>query len=634
MKQRESRKDRQGSKGTPTAVVLAILIHAGLFLLAGMFVVFTVVKQKEVEFEPPRPVERPKMKLKKPKVKIRKSAKPKPTTRIVTKVRQADMPDIQLPEMAGMANGLSGGIGGFDIMPELGKASMFGNGQSIGNDFEGTFYNFNYDRNGRRIPMDSETFFQAVHRFISSGWDVSKLAKYYHSPNKLYATHFMIPHIPAPMAPDVFGESGMEGFNYALLYKGELVSHEPVTFRFRGSGDSFIFVRVDGKIVLLASWERDNSFGLGDLWHSSSADNRKFFLAGQLASVGDWITREPDTPRKMEVFFGEGRGGFTGVALVVEVKGVEYDQRGWQGSNPIFPAFKTEEFSQQDVIDDIYFHLPEGEVSLTNGPVFRDYGPGVAESAAAGKQEAPPPATRPEEKKTADEIRTWSMANGRTFEAKFTNRFGSKATFKGTNGKTFKVPFDRISEEDRKYIELEVPPTLGFSFSKQTSQRQFPSAINGEIDHTYLLPTSFYYNFGVDIKQTSPNAYNHELFAELFVIGSSIDGSEHILLQRLGDRFMLTDENHRTFHLAGKPVELSKILVGFVESGRQVRGRKYSSFLVVVTDSRGKIIAYKTPKKWLFGILDQLRSLPVGSYFDKEGNRVRPSRPQPYFYHF
>ncbi|MEN8254875.1 MAG: hypothetical protein ABFR33_05335, partial [Verrucomicrobiota bacterium] len=51
-------------KGMPSAVLLSIAIHAALFFLAGALVVFTVVKKKEIEFEPPKAVERPKMKLK------------------------------------------------------------------------------------------------------------------------------------------------------------------------------------------------------------------------------------------------------------------------------------------------------------------------------------------------------------------------------------------------------------------------------------------------------------------------------------------------------------------------------------------------------------------------------------------
>ena len=43
-------------------MVLGILIHVGLFLLAGMLVVFTVVKKEEKKFESPKAVEWPKMK--------------------------------------------------------------------------------------------------------------------------------------------------------------------------------------------------------------------------------------------------------------------------------------------------------------------------------------------------------------------------------------------------------------------------------------------------------------------------------------------------------------------------------------------------------------------------------------------
>ncbi|RKX38169.1 MAG: hypothetical protein DRP64_16120, partial [Verrucomicrobia bacterium] len=140
------KKSQKVGKGMPSAVLLSILIHAALFLLAGMLVVFTVVKKEEKKFVPPQAVERPKMKLRKPKVKVRKSSKPKPTTRIVTKVNRASMPDIQLPEISGMSDGLAGGLGGFDMMPDFDEVSVFGGGQSIGNDFEGTLYDLKRDR--------------------------------------------------------------------------------------------------------------------------------------------------------------------------------------------------------------------------------------------------------------------------------------------------------------------------------------------------------------------------------------------------------------------------------------------------------------------------------------------------------
>jgi len=165
------KKSQKVGKGMPSAVVLSILIHAALFLLAGMLVVFTVVKKEEKQFVPPQAVERPKMKLRKPKVKVRKSSKPKPTTRIVTKVNRVSMPDIQLPEMSGMSDGLAGGLGGFDMMPDFDEVSVFGGGQSIGNDFEGTLYDLKRDRNGRNIPMGEDQFRMELRKFVRSGWE-------------------------------------------------------------------------------------------------------------------------------------------------------------------------------------------------------------------------------------------------------------------------------------------------------------------------------------------------------------------------------------------------------------------------------------------------------------------------------
>ncbi len=232
-------------KGMPSAVVLSILIHAALFLLAGMLVVFTVVKKEEKKFIPPKAGERPKMKLRKPKVKVKKTSKPKPTTRIVTKVKHADRPDIQLPEMSSMGDGLGGD---FDMMPG------FGERQNIGNDFEGTLYDFKRDRQGRSIPMAGDMFRKKLRDFVPSSWKPSKLARYYRSPKKRYTTHFMIPPIPSPMALDVFGAPEMRSYYLMMIYRSKLVSTGLITFRFKRNGDAYKMVRVDGKEVFLVCW--------------------------------------------------------------------------------------------------------------------------------------------------------------------------------------------------------------------------------------------------------------------------------------------------------------------------------------------------------------------------------------------
>ena len=362
-------KKKQGVvKGAPSGFVISLMVHAAAFLLAGMLVVFTVVKKEDKKFVPPKPVDRPKMNLKKPKVKVKKSSKPKSTTRIVTKVRRASMPDIQLPEMSGLTDGIASGIGGFDIIPDLGTVSVFGGGQTIGNDFEGTIYHLLYDRRGGLIAMDLDQFMLVLRNYARAGFKKSKLSRYYQSPKRLYTTHFMVPPIVAPVAPDAFGIPELESYMFFVNYKGKLVYKEDIKFRFWGVGDAYISVLVDGKHVLLNGW--DGRLVQLDYWQSSDADSDKYYLSNQTMHVGDWIELKAGQPLDMQVFFGEWAGGQVSGMLLVEVDGVEYPQTRQGG--PLLPAFKTEEFTR-DQLEEIYKYLPEGECSLTNGPVFRDF---------------------------------------------------------------------------------------------------------------------------------------------------------------------------------------------------------------------------------------------------------------------
>ena len=100
------------NKGAPSGMLISLIVHAVAFFVAGLFVVFTVLPKSQPEFEPPLPVTRPKMKLKKPKVKVKKSSQPKPSSRIVAKLKTAKMPEIRISDLAGNGAGLLGDLGG------------------------------------------------------------------------------------------------------------------------------------------------------------------------------------------------------------------------------------------------------------------------------------------------------------------------------------------------------------------------------------------------------------------------------------------------------------------------------------------------------------------------------------------
>jgi len=604
--------------------MISILIHAAAFLLAGMLVVFNVVKKEEKQFVPPKPVERPKMKLKKPKVKIKKSSKPKPTTRIVTKMKQASMPEIQLPEMSGMGEGLAGGLDGFDIMPDFGNGvTLFGGGQTIGNDLEGTFYDFKRDRNGRENMMTDHEFVAQVGKFVRSGWKTSKIARYYQSPKKLYSTCLMVPTILSSTAPGAFGEPDTGGWCWMVHYKGQLVHKEGIRFRFWGMGDDILVVRVNGKVVLNACWPDEQGPWhtesiVAGFWQTSSAQSRKYVLGHNLSVVGDWITLEPGEPQDLEIIIGEVPGGGFVAMLTVEEEGVEYELNH-QGA-PILPMFKTAEPSH-DVEDNIYQWLVKDQAMVTNGPTFSDYRAPVAEEEAPAEAVAD---VAPESEVEEDSsMRVWTLKGDKTLEAEYVAVIGDKVVLENVRGRKKKISLSQISEADREYITLVNPPKFNVSFIKKSSQRIIETTPWLEETPPRILD----YEFGVKIKQLDSTAYNHELKIEYFAIGEQYhDDQKKILLDRQTSLFTPSVENERTHRFSGDPVAVMSY-----EALAQMNGNKYKGNMVVVTDERGEVIHHSESSPWLFENLDRLRQLPIGAFMDRTGARVYPSGPKRFY---
>ncbi len=610
---RQNKKTQKVTKGAPSGFVISLLVHVAAFLLAGLLVVFNVVKKEEKQFVPPPPVERPKMKLKKPKVKVKKTSKPKQTTRIVTKVQKATMPDIQLPELSGMDEGLLGGISGFEIMPDLGEVTLFGGGQSIGNDFVGTFYDFKRDRSGRPRIMDDSTYIDEVARFIRGGFKVSRLAKFYRSPKKLYATSFMVPTVKSSVAPAAFGED-TGGWCWLVHYKGQLVHKDGITFRFWGQGDDILIVRVDGKIVLNASWPDTQE--IYSNWQNSDAKNRTYRLGNNFSVVGDWITLEPGVPLDMEVVGGEAPGGEFDMMLVVEEKGVDYETN-MQGG-PILPMFMTM-FPDHDLRDQIYQTLVDGEASVTNGPIFSDF---ESKGSSRPKEEEATSAEPITEEE--NNVRTWTMADGTTLEAEYLSVIGGNVVLRSPQGKQIKLDGNQLSEADREFIELANPPKFIISFTKQSSQRMIEST--PYLDR--IPPIVVDWKFGVKLKQTSASEYNHALTVEIFAVGQQLmDGNKYMLLDRQTTTFTPTKANQRSHEFRSpKTVETQKY-----DLMEQTFGREYKGYLVLVRDKRGEIVQYAASNEWLYENLEDLLKIQVGNFFDDTCKRVHPTGPKAFY---
>lgn len=107
-----------------SAAIISLAIHAVLIVVALSFVAVTVIKKEDQKFEA-KPVNRPRMAMKKLQVPVKmnkKKPKPKLRKQITVKTKlDRKMPDIKMPEIAGVKGGLGSGDGG-----SLGRAGSIG----------------------------------------------------------------------------------------------------------------------------------------------------------------------------------------------------------------------------------------------------------------------------------------------------------------------------------------------------------------------------------------------------------------------------------------------------------------------------------------------------------------------------
>lgn len=371
------RKKDKVDKGAPSGLVISLAIHAAAFFAAGTFLVFQAIQPPVAEFVPPPPIVRPKMQLKKPKVKVQKNSQPKPSSRIVAKVKTREMPEIQLPDLMGSGEGLMGGTGlgdGFLDLPEIAEMNIIGTTVTTGSDLEATFYCFNRLANGRTSRLSHFQMTSVVRDFVEGGWNTSMLQKYYHSPRKLYAQTIAIPACTSMVGPVSFGEEPDINMAECWIahYRGVISNKDGVTFRFWGHADDILTVALNKKVVLAANlpWNGIEAWTIGQKWGDRApgsrgiTDTSGIYMCGIGVLAGcNWLTLEPGIPYDFDAVVGEAPGGEFFAMLLVEVKGVEYKNNDWGGKE--FDLFATGPLSRE-LQDSILMGMYEGDANVTN----------------------------------------------------------------------------------------------------------------------------------------------------------------------------------------------------------------------------------------------------------------------------
>ena len=632
------------NKGGPSGLVISLLVHAGAFMVAGLCVVFTVLPRPKPVFQAPPPMERPKMDLKKPQVKVKRSSAPKPSSRIVAKVQMAKMPDIAIPDLVGTGDGLLGGLGGVGdgflggFSGGTTPISVLGMGTTDGNDLVGTFYDFkrsasgspigfgvDYESSGEEKRVATSVMMLLVNKFIKSGCKRTALSRYFCSPRRLYAPCLVVSPTLTDIAPSMFDTIDSGGGYWMVHYKGKLVHKDGITFRFVCSADYYITILVDGEIVWAGVWNTpgryENFQELTDGKYSPRLGTRKYFMGNDRGMGGEWITLEPGVAHDLDIVIGD-EDGECGFVIAVEEKDADYPE-GSQG-NPILPIFKTRDLSH-DMVDQIYKDLAEGEVSVTNGPVFNNIGSTVATSLP----EPEPEEIEEDEPEEVDSgLRTWTFKTGETLDAVYLKEkdYYDKMALRDANGKEWVIKKDQfvLSDEDQRFLDLENAPELTLEFKKDITRKNFTM-----IRFSEYRPPEQRATFGVSVSQDGYQEYGYDLTVDVYAIGQEIAGNRYILLDRFSCPFRLTKENGRRFEFENDRMVRMSDMWG--DSGTYTRrGEQYYGFLIVVKDVRGKVIAVDASNDWLTEHIDALEERYIGNYIDRNCERVYPSRPKSY----
>lgn len=346
---------KNGGKRT-AAILVAIGVHIGIGIVAALIAVLPPLRDEpEIVAQVVTPLPQQELKIQKKEVlqqaqHASSAAASSSVARLIkaNAVATIGVPDVKdflkgpvglgtgdLGDGFGMGDGLGGGGRGRGL-------TMFGATGSEG--LVGVFYDLKQtpDRKPTGFNSDSEDdYYGALRRFYDKHFSPKEVAGYYQARQKMSFTYLAVPDLKADEGPKAFNvEKEVQPRAWFVHYHGRLGSPRGGEWRFVGMFDDALYVFINGKLVLNASYhihfsdpEVSRSFGKRPL------GNKRPGLAGSWVVLGSSF--------EIDILVGERPGGEIGGALLIEKKGEKYERRK-EDDTPILPVFSTVEITARD----------------------------------------------------------------------------------------------------------------------------------------------------------------------------------------------------------------------------------------------------------------------------------------------
>ncbi len=203
-----------------------------------------------------------------------------PSVIVATSTAAVSLASVEIDMSDGLSldSTLDIGLGDSDLGEGLGDGgSGLGSGQGGGSALEGTFYDLKQTGKGRArkpsslakkgeggvLAIDRGKYYEVIANFVNKGWSAGQLNRYFESEQKLYASNFYLPSARARYAPIAYqvGDAKKpetqwvcQPAGWCVVYRGKVRAPKTGKFRFIGTGDDYIGVRFDRKVVLSAGY--------------------------------------------------------------------------------------------------------------------------------------------------------------------------------------------------------------------------------------------------------------------------------------------------------------------------------------------------------------------------------------------
>ena len=194
---------------------------------------------------------------------------------------------------------------------------------------------------GSASGLDTGAFEKRILQFIHEDWDPGVLRDFYKSPKPLNTTSIFIPIIKAEDGPKAFGvENEVKPNEYVVWYKVKAAPPEDGTYRFVGTADDILFVRVNHKTVLDGT-----DYGI-------DKDLRKLETSIEMTNFNPtfpnngefWISlpfhASPADPVDIDILIGEQPGGRSDYFLYIQKDDEEYKKQS--NGSPLLPIFQLD----------------------------------------------------------------------------------------------------------------------------------------------------------------------------------------------------------------------------------------------------------------------------------------------------